>query len=184
MAGVAFTLAELARRINARVEGDANAVVSGLGSLATATPGQLTHLSSRAYRRFLPDTRATAVILRPHALAPCPTPALVAVNPYLAFAHASLLFSDRPVLPSGIHPTAIVDPSAVLDADVAVGPHAVIGARCTIGAGVAIGANTVVGDACELAADVRLMPNVTLYHRVRIGARSVVHSGAVIGADG
>src|SRR5262249_58472174 len=102
-AGAASPRAELPRRITARVEGDANAVVCGLGSLATATPGQLTHLSSRAYRRFLPDTRATAVILRADDLAACPTHALVAANPYLAFAHASLLFSDRPVLPSGIH---------------------------------------------------------------------------------
>jgi UDP-3-O-[3-hydroxymyristoyl] glucosamine N-acyltransferase len=184
MAGVAFTLAELAQRINARVEGDGNAVVTGLGSLATALPGQLTHLSSRAYRRFLPQTRATGVILRADDLAACPTHALVAANPYLAFARASLLFSDRPVPVRSVHPTAIVDPSAIVGTGVAIGPHAVIGARCVIGARVEIGANTCVGDGSELADDVRLMPNVTLYHRVRIGARSVVHSGAVIGADG
>jgi UDP-3-O-[3-hydroxymyristoyl] glucosamine N-acyltransferase len=184
MGGVAFTLAELARRIDARVEGDPNAIVTGLGSLATATPGQLTHLSSRAYRRLLPQTRATAVILRADDLAACPTHALVVKNPYLAFARASLLFADRPAATRGVHATAVVDPSAMLGIDVAIGPHAVIGARCAIGARVEIGANTVVGDACELADDVRLMANVTLYHRVRIGARSVVHSGAVIGADG
>ena len=184
MAGVAFTLAELAKRIDARVEGDPNAIVTGLGSLATASPGQLTHLSSRAYRRHLPQTRATAVILRADDLPACPTHALIAKNPYLAFARASMLFSDRPPEAPGVHPTAVVDPSARLGAGVAIGPHAVIGARCSIGARVEIGANTVVGAMCELGDDVRLMPNATLYHRVRIGARSVVHSGAVIGADG
>jgi len=184
MAGVAFTLAELAKRIDARVEGDPNAIVTGLGSLATASPGQLTHLSSRAYRRHLPQTRATAVILRADDLPACPTHALIAKNPYLAFARASMLFSDRPPEAPGVHPTAVVDPSARLGAGVAIGPHAVIGARCSIGARVEIGANTVVGAMCELGDDVRLMPNATLYHGVRIGARSVVHSGAVIGADG
>ncbi|HTO57549.1 MAG TPA: UDP-3-O-(3-hydroxymyristoyl)glucosamine N-acyltransferase, partial [Pseudomonadales bacterium] len=184
MAGVAFTLAELAKRIDARVEGDPTAIVTGLGSLATASPGQLTHLSSRAYRRHLPQTRATAVILRAEDLPACPTHALVAKNPYLAFARASMLFSDRPPEAPGVHPTAVVDPSARLGAGVAIGPHAVVGARCIIGARVEIGANTVVGAMCELGDDVRLMPNATLYHRVRIGARSVVHSGAVIGADG
>jgi len=184
MAGVAFTLAELARRIDARVEGDPNAIVTGLGSLATATPGQLTHLSSRAYRRLLPQTRATAVILRADDVAGCPTHALIAKNPYLAFARASMLFSDRPVPSPGVHATAVVDPSAVLGEGVAIGPHAVIGTRCVIGARVEIGANAVIGAACNLADDVRVLPNATLYHRVRIGARSVVHSGAVIGADG
>lgn len=47
MAGVTYTLGELAERIDARVEGDADARVSGLGSLSNAAPGQLTHLSSR-----------------------------------------------------------------------------------------------------------------------------------------
>src|SRR5262245_35680943 len=138
MVGVALTLAELALRINARVEGDANAVVTGLGSLATAHPGQLTHLSRRAYRPFSDTTRATAVILRAEDLAACPTHALVASNPYLAFARASLLFSDRPASARGIHPTAVVDPSARVGADVAIGPHAVIGADCSIGARVDI----------------------------------------------
>ena len=184
MAGVAFTLAELARRIDARVEGDPEAIVTGLGSLATATPGQLTHLSSRAYRRFLPSTRATAVILRTDDLAACPTHALIAKNPYLAFARASMLFSDRPLPPPGVHATAVVDPSAVLGDGVSIGPHAVIGALCRLGARVEIGANSVVGARCELGDEVRVMPNATLYHRVRVGARSVVHSGAVIGADG
>jgi UDP-3-O-[3-hydroxymyristoyl] glucosamine N-acyltransferase len=184
MEGVAFTLAELARRIDARVEGDPSAIVNGLGSLSTATAGQLTHLSSRAYRRFLPQTRATAVILRAEDLSACPTHALIAKNPYLAFARASMLFSDRPVGLPGVHSTAIVDPSARLAVGVAIGPHAVIGAGCIVGARVEIGANTVVGAMCELGDDVRLLPNATLYHRVRIGARSVVHSGAVIGADG
>ncbi len=53
MAGVTYTLGDLARRIDARIEGDASVVVTGLGSIEHAHPGDLTHLSSRAYRRFL-----------------------------------------------------------------------------------------------------------------------------------
>jgi len=184
MAGVTFTLGELARRIDARVEGDPDAVVSGLASLANARPGDLTHLSSRGYRRFLPETRATAVILRAEDLDRCPTNALVSPRPYLAFAKLSVLFAREPVVVRGIHATAIVDGSARLGGDVSVGPYAVIGANCDIGQRVTIGAHCIVGERCELADDVQLMPNVTLYRRVRIGARSVVHSGAVIGADG
>ncbi|MCL5096105.1 MAG: UDP-3-O-(3-hydroxymyristoyl)glucosamine N-acyltransferase, partial [Candidatus Omnitrophica bacterium] len=37
---------------------------------------------------------------------------------------------------------------------------------------------------CQLAEDVRLFANVTLYPQTRIGARVRIHSGAVIGADG
>ncbi len=184
MAGVTFTLGDLARRVDARVEGDPDAFVTGLGSLATAQPGDLTHLSSRTYRRFLPETRATAVILKAADLARCPTNALVVEKPYLAFARLSLLFSNEPRPPIGIHRTAIIDPKAQIGADVSIGAHAVIGADSSIGDRAVIGANCVIGDSCDVAHDVRIMASVTLYRRVRVGPRSIIHSGAVIGADG
>src|SRR3954470_24152473 len=114
MAGGTFTLGELALRIDARVEGDPAARVGRLGSLPTALPGELTHLSSRAYRQFLPVTRATAVILKDADLPDCPTHAIVAKNPYLAFARLSMLFVDSPAVASGIHASAVVDASARL----------------------------------------------------------------------
>ena len=184
MPGVTYTLGELAQRIGARVVGDADAAVTGLGSLVNAKAGDLTHLSSRAYRRFLPHTAATAVILKSEDLAQCPTHALVVNNPYLGFARVSLLFADQPALSSGVHASAVVAPSARIGAEVSIGPHVVVGADCRIGDRVVVGANCVIGDASVLGDDVRLMATVTLYRRVRIGARSVIHSGAVIGADG
>jgi UDP-3-O-[3-hydroxymyristoyl] glucosamine N-acyltransferase len=184
MAGVTYTLGELAERIDARVEGDADARVSGLGSLSNAVPGQLTHLSSRAYRQYLQGTKATAVILKAEDLAQCPTHALVTRNPYLAFARLSVLFVADDVPPALVHASAFVDPTSHLGDGVSVGPNAVVGARCTIGNRVVIGANCVIGDECALGDDTRLMASVTLYRRVRIGVRGVVHSGAVIGADG
>ena len=184
MAGITYTLGDLAQRIDARVEGDPDALVTGLGSIERAQPGDLTHLSSRAYRQHLANTKATAVILKDEDLGDCPTHALVVRNPYLAFARLSVLFSDRPSTAGGIHASAVIDPSARLGAGVSIGPNAVVGARCRIGDRVVIGANCVVGDESVLSDDVQLFASVTLYRRVRIGARSVVHSGAVIGADG
>jgi len=43
-----------------------------------------------------------------------------------------------------IHPTALVDPAAVLDASVEVGPYAVIGPHVTIGAGSKVGPHVVI----------------------------------------
>lgn len=184
MPGATYTLGELAQRIGARVVGDAGASVTGLGSLVNARAGDLTHLSSRAYRQFLPHTAATAVILKSEDLAQCPTHALVVDNPYLGFARVSLLFADRPELGAGVHGSAVVAPSARIGAQVSIGPNVVVGADCRIGDRVTVGPNCVIGDTCVLGDDVRLMATVTLYRRVRVGARSVIHSGAIIGADG
>jgi len=158
--------------------------ISGLGSLGTATSGQLSHLSSPSYKAQLPTTQASAVIMSAQDVPQSPCIALVVDNPYLAFARATQLFVDEDPLSSGVHQTASIGADVQIDATAAIGPGVVIGPRTRIDSGAAIFANTVVGSDCVIGPDVTLAANVTLYRRVRIGARSIVHSGAVLGAPG
>ena len=178
------TLEEIAALIGADIVGDGKARVSGLGSLGTAVPGQLSHLSNPAYRHHLADTRATAVMLKPEDVDACPVNCLVTPNPYLSFARASQLFAVEEPADAGVHPRAVVDPSASVDATASVGANVVIGRDTVVAAGARILANSVVGDRCVIGERVELRANVTLYSDVDIGADSIVHSGAVIGADG
>jgi UDP-3-O-[3-hydroxymyristoyl] glucosamine N-acyltransferase len=179
-----YTLAFLADRVAGRLVGDPATEVRGLAPLSAATPGTITHLSSAGYRRYLSDTRASAVILREADLAACKVAAIVVRNPYLAFARVSRLFDDTPRSRAGVHSTATVDAMAQLGDDVSIGPHAVIERGAILGHRVRVGPNSFVGARCELGDDVDIRANVVLYHRVRVGARTVIHSGAVIGADG
>jgi UDP-3-O-[3-hydroxymyristoyl] glucosamine N-acyltransferase len=110
--------------------------------------------------------------------------ALVARDPYTAFAMIAALFEQRPARAPGIHPTAAVDPAAEVDATAYVGPHVAIGARSRIGAGAIVGPGCVVGDDCEVGDGCELVARVTLVTRVRLGKRVLVHPGAVLGADG
>jgi UDP-3-O-[3-hydroxymyristoyl] glucosamine N-acyltransferase len=178
------TVAEIAQRIGAEIIGDAQMEISGLGSLGTASPGQLSHLSSSNYRDHLASTEASAVILCADDAAVCPTTALVVDNPYSAFAQASQLFVVREHLLVGVHPSAVIGADCNIDPLAALGPNVVIGAGTSIGPGARLFANTSVGERCVLAEDVTLQTNVAIYSDVRIGARSVIHSGSVIGADG
>lgn len=179
-----FTLAEVAERIGAVVDGDGGALVSRLGSLENAECGELAHLSSPAYRRFLAGTGATAVILREKDAVDCPTNALVTEHPYHAFAVASEMFDARPATAPGIHASAAVASTARIGEGVAIASaatvmaDAVLGDRVEIGAGVFVGPGTIIGE------DTLVMPNATLCHGVTIGRRCVIHPGAVIGADG
>ena len=177
-------LAELAERLDGQVVGDADVLISGLGTLRSAGPGQLTHLSNPAYRPDLPNTKASAVILRQRDLALCPTNAIAVADPYFAFALASRLWERPSAINAGIHASARVDASATIDRAARVGPGAVVGADTTVAKDVAIHANAVVGARCRLDEGVRIMANATLCDDVKIGARSVVHANAVIGADG
>ena len=180
----AYRLEQLAQHLGARLHGDPNLEVSGLATLAGAQPGDLSHLSSPAYREQLPGTLASAVILKQQDVDACPCAALVVDNPYLAYARISHWFARTTAAAPGVHATAEVAADAVLEEGVTVEAHAVIGPGTCIARGAHVGANSVVGADCRVGPDVVLMANVTIYADVHIGARSVVHSGAVIGAEG
>lgn len=168
----------------ADVRGDGTTAIRGLAPIDTAGPDEITHLSGPAYRRFLPGTRAAAVLLREDDASACPSTAVVVANPYLAFAHVSQLFANAPRIPAGIHGAAHVDAKAQVDPGAAIGPGAVVGAAAEIGANAEIRANAYVGEGSRIGAGTVVHPNACVYHDVRIGQRCVIHSGAVIGADG
>lgn len=184
MTGPAFQLHELAERFGLGLHGEPTTVVRGVGTLERADPGQLSFLANSSYRKYLAHTRAGAVILRAEDAAACPVPCLVASDPYVAFAKVAALFAPQPRASSGIHASAILDPSARIAASASVGPLVWIGARTVVGDGVVIGPGCVIGEDCEIGSGCELVSRVTLVTRVRLGQRVRVHPGAVIGAEG
>ena len=184
MSGPAFTLAALAETAGARCVGDPDTLITGLGSLADASPGQLSHLSSASYRDLLSQCEASAVILAQADLHRWSGNALVVEDPYLAFAKISQLFARVPELPVGVDASARVAQSAQVDPSAAIGPGVCVGEGVNIAAHVRVFANAVIGDGCSVGEGTLLMPNTVLYADVSVGARCVIHSGAVIGADG
>jgi UDP-3-O-[3-hydroxymyristoyl] glucosamine N-acyltransferase len=84
----------------------------------------------------------------------------------------------------GIHPSAVIDPAAVLGEDVAVGACAVIGPGVQLGDRCAIGPGCYLGPGVALGTDCVIESNVSLHKGSELGDRCIVHSGAVIGGDG
>lgn len=178
------TLAELAAATGTELVGDGDVVIERVASLTNAGPGTITFLSDKKYRRHLGETRASAVILPADMADRCPVAALVAANPHVAFARvAAILHPARPPVP-GIHPSAVVDPDAVVDASASIGPQSVVEAGARIGPRVVIGPGCVIGARASVGADSRLVARVTLCSDSVLGQRVLVHPGAVIGSDG
>ncbi len=177
-------LGELATRFGCDLDGDPDAVVDGVGALTSAGPR---HLSFFTNSRLLPEleaTRAAAVVLRPDDATHAPVATLISPNPYATYARMAALLHPQPAATAGVHAMAVVDGSARISPSAEIGPHAVIGARAVIGDRVIVGPGCIVGPECELGSDTRLVARVTLVRKVRIGERSIVHPGVVIGADG
>jgi UDP-3-O-[3-hydroxymyristoyl] glucosamine N-acyltransferase len=181
---LSFAAAELAERFALEVRGDGAARVHGVGTLAHAQSGQLAFLANPKYRNQLAGSHAGVVVMRSEDAEGFAGTALIARDPYVAFAKMAALFEPRPQRAPGIHPSAVVDDSAQVDPAAHVGPHVSIGARSRIGAGAIVGPGCVIGEDCVVGAASELVARVTLVARVRLGQRVVVHPGAVLGAAG
>lgn len=198
------TIGALAEFVQDRVPGLVHSIVAGkvfgaetkilgIGSLSHASSQEISFIVSSKYERELDGTQACAVAMQPSlydarrdAHPDIPYASVLCSEPYLFYALIASWFDKacHPLAPGAIHPSASVSALASVDPTALIGPNVVIGARTRIGPGVQIRAHCVVGDDCVIGADSLLHPNVTLYDRVKMGARAIVHSGAVIGADG
>ena len=163
---MAYTLAELARLTATELVGDGSFEVTELASLARATPTSLSFLSNDARRAELKNSRAGAVVVS-RAVAEEISRGLISADPYRTYAELSVLFDERGLpFAQGVHPTAVIDETAVVAGDVSIGPNAVIGRDVVIGAGSVIG------------------PNVTIYPNTQVGLDCIVGAATVIGYDG
>ncbi len=158
-------VSELAALLQAKWEGNGDIEIARAASLDTATEGEIAFAGSVKAAAAAEASRAGCLI------APLEFPvsngrAVIRVSdPRAAFARVIATLHPQPAA-AGIHPTAIVDPSAELADDVSIGAYSTVGANVRIGAGS------------------RVHSHVTIYHDVAIGSRATIHAGAVIGADG
>jgi len=175
-------LRELAGRLGCELRGDGDVEVAGVAGIEQAGPGDVTFLANPRYAPHLAGTRAAAVILAPGHEAPVPR--LVTDQPYLAFARAVAILRPPSGPAPGVHPSAQVDPTAVLGAGAHVGALAVVGPGVRVGARTAIHPHVVLYEGVEVGEDCVLHSGVQVRERCRLGNRVVVQNGAVIGGDG
>ncbi|MGK7927846.1 MAG: LpxD N-terminal domain-containing protein, partial [Spirulina sp.] len=121
---------ELVRGTSLTTHPDCNPRVAGLASLEEATPDTLSYCEGGKYAAMVGKTAASALILpvdeelqtlaSDRGIAWISTP-----HPRLLFAIAISLFYQPYQLPPQIHPTAVIDASASLAENVAIGHRAV-----------------------------------------------------------
>ncbi|WP_339529032.1 UDP-3-O-(3-hydroxymyristoyl)glucosamine N-acyltransferase [Pseudomonas mucidolens] len=177
-------LGQLAEFLGATLRGSPEKEITGLATLQEAGPAQLSFLANPQYRKYLGESQAAALLLKPADAEMFVGDALVVADPYAAYARVSHLFDPKPKAAAGIHPSAVIADDAQVDPAASIGAFAVIESGARIGAGVTIGAHCFIGARSEIGAGGWLAPRVTLYHDVRIGQRVVIQSGAVIGGEG
>lgn len=181
-----LTLADIAQALGTEVMGDGSLMVTALAEPATAGPDDLAMAMSPKYGAALKDGKARAAVVWPGAdwQALGLLGAVPVGRPRLAMAALTRSFDPGPGWAEGVHPTAIVDPTADIAPDVSIGPFAVIGAQVHIGPGGRIGPHVTIGNGSSLGREALVHPGVRIGPRVRIGDRFIVHGNTVIGSDG
>src|SRR5436190_170988 len=178
-----FTAAEIAKHLQGEVLGDASALLNTFAPTDRAQAGDLTFAENEDYFTRAEQSAASAIIVDGQFTSS--KKILIRVpNARIAFAKALALFFPEPAFPAGVHPSAIIAPSAQVDATAHVGPYCVVGEKVRIGARSVLQGGNHVAPGCQIGEDVNLFPNVTLYARTEINNRVRIHAGSVIGSDG
>ncbi|GAB3466900.1 UDP-3-O-(3-hydroxymyristoyl)glucosamine N-acyltransferase [Massilia terrae] len=181
-------LGELVELFGGRLVGDPDVRVDGVAPLERAEAAELSFLGNSRLRARATQSRAAAMILAPadeEAVSAGYSGALIVTsNPSAYFARAAQLLQAHWVAVPGIHPGAVVHESARVDPGAQIGPLVTIEAGAVIKAGAIIEAACYIGPGAVVGAGTHFFPKVTFHARCVIGARGIIHSGAVIGGDG
>jgi UDP-3-O-[3-hydroxymyristoyl] glucosamine N-acyltransferase len=180
------TLKEIAAYVGGKIHGDGSVVIRGFAGLKEAAPGEISFLSNMKYASLLQDTQASAVFVEDGDFFSVKTNLVIVDNPSKAFSLALSLFVEDSMSEGlqGIHPSAVIAPTASIGKGVAVGACAVIEDHVVIGDHTRVLSGSVVGFKSRIGKDCLIYANVTLRERTEIGDRVIIHSGAVIGSDG
>ena len=176
-------LSQIAYAVKGAMEGE-DIEITGVNTLTEAQPGQISFLSNPQYAKYIPQSKASALILdRKHPISGIPI--IRCDNPYHAILQVVRMFFSEPEPKiEGIHHAAVIDESAVLGKNIGIGACAVIGKDVNIGDNVTIGANAVIEDGCIIGKDSCIHAGVVIRYGCKIGQRVIIHPGAVIGAEG
>jgi UDP-3-O-[3-hydroxymyristoyl] glucosamine N-acyltransferase len=178
-------LAEIAARLQCRLEGDGEREITGVAGLETAGPGELTFLSNPRYASLVKTTQAAGIIVGEQvALDATALPAVRSANPYLSFAQALELFYQPPQPARGVHPTAVIAPTARIGAGASIGPYAVVGEGAVIGERATLHAHVCIYPWARIGDDFTAHSHAVVREFCVLGHRVTLQNGAIIGSDG
>lgn len=163
----------------------ADIAITGINDLRSAQPDQISFLANTKYEALARESRAGVILVSGKDSEKFSFPRIQVESPSQAFAKIAQLFAPPPVRDEpGVHPTAIVAPDTVIGEGCSIQAYAVISAGVRIGARAIVGPHCFIGEHTVIGDETRLYPRVTIRERSILGARVILHSGVVVGADG
>jgi len=182
-----YTIQQIAERVGGRLLGAGNTIIKGVDQLDRAGPDQISFIRDHRHAQGWAQSSAAAALVMPGLglEVSAKRPLVEVQDSDLALALVLEMFAPPQSCPSvGVHPSAVVSPTALVHDHAIIGPGCVIGDRVQISNLCVLHANVTVLDDSVLASGCILYPGVILYDRSKLGKNVVVHANAVLGCDG
>lgn len=177
-----FTLKDIGLKIEGKVIGDENYLISGVKDFATAGENDITFAETESILNKALKFNVGAIITNKQIDT---DKNLILVNyPKLAFALCVELFANEPEPLIEISERSYIDSTAKLGKNIYIGPFAVIEKNVEILDNSKIYPQVFIGVNSKIGKNTKLYPGVKIYYNTIIGDDCIIHSGAVIGADG
>jgi UDP-3-O-[3-hydroxymyristoyl] glucosamine N-acyltransferase len=176
-------LAEIARRLGCRLEGDGEIEITGVAGIREAQPGQLAFLANRKYITAVKDSRASAILVSEKE-GPMPMAVLRSQNPYLDFARAIEFFYQPPRYAPLVHPTALISSTARIGEGAHIGPFCFVDEDAVIGRNAVLHSFVSIYRGARIGDDFFAHSHAVVREFCRIGERVTLQNGVVVGCDG
>ncbi len=166
MSGHSYSLYDLAKKVNGELVGDPDTVIHSISTIQNASSGCISFLANPKYKKFLFNTKASALIVSKDNAGELSGAGIIVEDPYAAYASISSMFIAFKNPYAEIPKNYTLHETSQLHESVVIGPNVYVGPNCIVGAGSVIHAN------CSLVMN------------VEIGMNSVIHPNSVLGSDG
>lgn len=178
-----ITAGELAKLVGGTLSGNDMRVLSSVLPLESATEDSVSFLANVRYHTLLEQTNAGVVFVS-NGISRASGDYITTKDPYTAFVIALEFFSAQPKRAVGVHPSAVIDPTARIGEGVSIGPNCIVESGSSVGDRSVLIGNTFVGKNVSVGSDCVLHAQVSVRFGSVLGNRVIVHCGTVIGSDG
>lgn len=184
---LSFTAEQIAGLIGGEIRGDKTVAVSDVAGIEEAREGTLSFLNDEKFVHYLPETKASIVLMSKSIVFEGTTGATLILVDNARSAIAQLLQMVSEVLhprKHGVEQPCFIAEGVEVPEDAYVGAYAYIAKGAKLGKGVQIYPQTYIGENVRIGDNCILYPGVKIYYNCIIGNDCILHAGAVIGADG
>jgi UDP-3-O-[3-hydroxymyristoyl] glucosamine N-acyltransferase len=179
-----FTTAQIAEKINARLEGDGSIEIESIGPVGATRGNDITFVTDEKHLAALAKSEAAAAIVN-EPVEDFHGAQLIVKDVNAALIDTLKLFAPKLTPPAaGVHPAAVIGRNVEIAGSASVGPNVAVAdnvrieENCVLAAGVQVGENSIIGR------DSRLDSNVVIYHSCRIGRGVIIQANTTIGSTG